>query len=112
MDASLDNPRALLRGELTGLAATLAKDEPAWDELLATARAKVGELDKPGFFTFATTADIPPDLKWETNLDAPEIGSPDAKKGGTFHQWMPAFPPSLRVVGSRLQQFVPLGTLG
>ena len=100
MDASLTNPRAIIRADLELFAALLAKDDVDWTQVLKDAQEKIIEHNKPGFFTFATAADIPADLAWETNLDAPEIGSPEARKGGTLHQWIPAFPPSLRVVGA------------
>ncbi|MDP1932579.1 MAG: ABC transporter substrate-binding protein [Gammaproteobacteria bacterium] len=53
----------------------------------------------PELFTFATPADIPADLVWEDGMDLPEIGSPEAKKGGTFFQPIEDFPPTLRFVG-------------
>ena len=42
---------------------------------------------------------LPPDLKWLTNeIDSP-LGSPEAKPGGIFHEFMLTFPPTLRNVG-------------
>jgi microcin C transport system substrate-binding protein len=40
---------------------------------------------KPNLYQFKTLADLPADLKWETGLDYPEVGDPEAKKGGTFN---------------------------
>lgn len=56
-------------------------------------------LAKPEFFTFATPADLPAGLVWENGLSEPEIGDPQAKKGGTFHSYIPSFPPTIRVLG-------------
>lgn len=53
----------------------------------------------PQLITFATLADLPDDLNWEDGADLPEIGSPNAKKGGTFYQYLEDFPPTLRVIG-------------
>lgn len=55
--------------------------------------------ENPDFFKFATPADLPADLTWEDGMDLPEIGSDNAKKGGTRHSAMQDFPRSLRVVG-------------
>lgn len=57
----------------------------------------------PEFFTFATIDDLPQNLNWETNWDEPDIGSPDAKKGGVFHYFFEGlgFPDTLRVVGPK-----------
>ena len=53
----------------------------------------------PDFFRFRTPADIPPDLVWMNGNDLPDIGSPDAKKGGTFYGAIQDFPRTLRHVG-------------
>ncbi|MBL4819508.1 MAG: ABC transporter substrate-binding protein [Gammaproteobacteria bacterium] len=53
----------------------------------------------PELITFATIADLPTDLMWEDGLDQPEIGSPQATKGGTFYELLDDFPPTLRTVG-------------
>ncbi|MEM8768815.1 MAG: extracellular solute-binding protein [Pseudomonadota bacterium] len=74
---------ALERGELT---------QEAVD-----ARAAAGEFGK--FFQFKTAADIPADLLWENGLDLPELGSPDAKKGGTYYGSLADFPRTLRLFG-------------
>src|SRR5690606_15197367 len=54
---------------------------------------------KPDFFRFASPEDIPADLKWENGQDLPEIGSPDAVKGGTFRYFVESFPSTFRFVG-------------
>ncbi|MEZ5553207.1 MAG: extracellular solute-binding protein [Pseudomonadales bacterium] len=61
------------------------------------ARAAAGEFEK--FFQFKTAADIPSDLVWENGSGLPEIGSPQAQKGGTLHLSVPDFPRTLRLIG-------------
>ncbi|MES2705952.1 MAG: extracellular solute-binding protein [Verrucomicrobiota bacterium] len=53
----------------------------------------------PKFFRFATPADLPADLVWTDDADAPEIGDPAAKKGGTFYWYVDDFPRTLRFIG-------------
>ncbi len=53
----------------------------------------------PEFFHTKTLADIPTNLKWENGGDLPELGSPNAKKGGTANYWIQDFPRTLRIVG-------------
>ncbi len=53
----------------------------------------------PDFFRQASPEDLPADLKWEDGMDQPEIGSPDAQKGGAVNLWRQDFPRTLRVVG-------------
>ncbi len=61
------------------------------------ARAAQGEFEK--FFQFKTAADIPSDLKWEDGVDLEDLGSPNAKKGGTLYLSLGDFPRTLRLVG-------------
>lgn len=51
------------------------------------------------FFSFKTPDDIPTDLVWEDGMDLPDIGSPEAKKGGTQYGALQDFPRTLRLVG-------------
>lgn len=51
------------------------------------------------FFRFRTLADVPADLTWENGMDLPDIGSPDAQKGGTQYGSIQDFPRTLRFVG-------------
>ena len=53
----------------------------------------------PDFFGFKTLADLPPDLVWTSNDHLAEIGSPEAKKGGTQYGALQDFPQTLRAVG-------------
>ncbi|MEE8234141.1 MAG: ABC transporter substrate-binding protein, partial [Gammaproteobacteria bacterium] len=54
---------------------------------------------KPEFFSFKTLADLPPTLTWENGEHLAEIGSPNAKKGGTEYTQIQDFPRTLRTVG-------------
>jgi len=53
----------------------------------------------PEFFSFKTPADVPTDLVWENGSHLPEIGSPNAKKGGVQYEAMQDYPRTLRLVG-------------
>lgn len=53
----------------------------------------------PKFFTFKTIEDLPKDLSWEDGMELPDIGSDDAKKGGTSYAALQDFPRTLRTVG-------------
>lgn len=60
-------------------------------------RTAAGEFQK--FFQFKTPADVPADLLWEDGSDLPDIGSPNAKKGGTLYGALTDFPRTLRLIG-------------
>lgn len=62
---------------------------------LATAYYK----ENPEAFTFATVEDLPAGLTWLDGTDQPELGSPEAKKGGTINYWIQDFPRTLRYQG-------------
>ncbi len=51
------------------------------------------------FFVFATPEDLPGDLVWEDGMDQPDLGFPEAKKGGTAQFGLEDFPRTLRTVG-------------
>jgi len=53
----------------------------------------------PEFFTFATPADLPPDLQWQDGSEQAEFASLEAQKGGEVRIWIPDFPRTLRFVG-------------
>jgi microcin C transport system substrate-binding protein len=53
----------------------------------------------PDFFSFKTAADLPADLSWQNGSDLPEMGSPEAKKGGTEYRALQDFPRTLRTLG-------------
>ncbi|MGU5592833.1 extracellular solute-binding protein [Aeromonas sanarellii] len=49
--------------------------------------------------TFGWSATLPADLKWESNDTDPVYADPDARRGGTFHEFMSSFPLTLRKYG-------------
>lgn len=59
-------------------------------------------LERPKYFEMLSEADLPTGLKWEDGQDQPDIGSPKAKKGGTYHSMIQGntYPPSIRCVGA------------
>ena len=86
------------------LAGCGSSDEPAGGGSPQPARNNSAEVQAyyeahPDFFGFKTPADVPADLVWENGEDQPDIGSPQAIKGGTLHARLPDFPRTLRTVG-------------
>jgi microcin C transport system substrate-binding protein len=61
------------------------------------ARIAAGEF--PKFFRFATPEDIPSHLEWVDGSELPDIGDPDAVKGGIRYANLQDFPRTLRVIG-------------
>ena len=53
----------------------------------------------PAKYSFKTLADIPQDLVWQHGEGLPDIGSPNAKKGGTQYEYIADFPATLRTNG-------------
>jgi microcin C transport system substrate-binding protein len=53
----------------------------------------------PHFFRFATLDDVPANLTWEDGSDLPELGSPNARKGGAQRGRIQDFPRTLRLYG-------------
>jgi len=53
----------------------------------------------PDFFQIRSLSDVPANLHWQDGSDLPEIGSPDAKKGGSEYVRIQDFPRTLRTVG-------------
>ena len=53
----------------------------------------------PEKYSFKTLADLPQDLAWQSGEGLSDIGSPNAKKGGTQYEYMADFPATLRVNG-------------
>ena len=104
-------PALLLLGILTlGLTACGGSDEDSNAQAAGTTsdgfaphdnRAEVQAYYEanPDFFIFKSLADLPPDLNWESGADLPEIGSPEAKKGGTQYLALQDFPRTLRTIG-------------
>jgi microcin C transport system substrate-binding protein len=42
---------------------------------------------------------LPEDIIWETNLDDPPLGSPEAIRGGTFNYFISSYPMTFRLMG-------------
>ena len=74
------------------------EDQAKLEEELANTNRRLGY---PEFFKVATMNDLPNDLSWEDGMGQPELGSPRARKGGTFNTYLPslAFPPTIRSIG-------------
>ena len=64
-----------------------------------TAEVEAFYAANPEFFSFKTAADLPTGLVWENNDHLPDIGSPEAVKGGTQNAALQDFPRTLRTVG-------------
>jgi microcin C transport system substrate-binding protein len=73
-----------------------APAEPVRDN---TAEVQAYYEANPDFFSFRTPADLPDNLEWQDGSHLPEIGSPEAKKGGTQYGALQDFPRTLRTVG-------------
>ncbi len=70
----------------------------------ASASASSAPADAPTSSTSASAqsaspAPLPPDIKWETNMDEPLIGDPKAIRGGTYYDFIPSYPLTLRLMG-------------
>jgi len=50
-------------------------------------------------YTFSFSAELPRDIKWETNMTDPPIGDPKALKGGTLLYYMEDYPLTFRLMG-------------
>lgn len=53
----------------------------------------------PDGFIVAKPEDLPTDLSWLKGDELEEFASPDARRGGTFHEYTSDFPRTLRFVG-------------
>ncbi len=69
--------------------AQLKREEEKWNY----------RLDRGDYFRFGSPDEIPENLVWEDGMEHEEIGDPNAKKGGTFHNYIMAFPPTIRPFG-------------
>jgi microcin C transport system substrate-binding protein len=79
---------------------------PAVQEAVERGEIASEEIDKriasgefPKFFREASIADLPADLPWIDGSELPEIGAPEAVKGGTFYAFIDDFPRTLRTSG-------------
>ncbi|MGF1530351.1 MAG: extracellular solute-binding protein [Puniceicoccaceae bacterium] len=105
----LDQDPATLEGQdaiLRKYYATKVSLPPAIFEAFESGRMDRETLDAtiakgtfPNFFRLASIEDLPADLRWEDGLDLPDIGSPDAVKGGVLYGRLQDFPRTFRTVG-------------
>ncbi len=77
------------RVKLEGLHADLLRDREKW-----AFRKSLG-----GYMKIGTPDEVPDDLVWKNGMEQPEIGDPNAKKGGVFRRYVPSFPPTIRPFG-------------
>jgi len=101
MSIRLFRPLAILLGLFLITSCGSGQDQ---DEVLEPARDNTQEVEDyyaahPDFFSFKTPEDIPNDLVWEDGMNLTDIGSPEAKKGGTQYGALQDFPRTLRLVG-------------
>ena len=73
-----------------------AAGDPAPD---VTAEVQAYYAARPEFFSFKTPGDLPAGLTWQDGSHLPDIGSQEAKKGGTQYVRIQDFPRTLRTVG-------------
>jgi microcin C transport system substrate-binding protein len=92
----LDKRRTELEAKLAG-----QPSESEREELLRESERLQHRLERPDFFEILTEGDLPTNLTWTDGQDQPEVGSPNAKKGGTYHSVFlgNAYPPTIRSVG-------------
>lgn len=86
--------------KLTTELATTTEQEKIAEIQNAIKMAEKKIADGP-YFQRKNVEELPENLNWITNLDDPEIGSPLAKKGGTYHTFFGglAYPPTIRCLG-------------
>jgi len=91
----------LIAGVVSLVAGCGSDNETAQSDVVMdiSAEAEAFYASRPDLFTFATLDDLPSDLVWEDGMDLPDLGSTEAKKGGTFYQYLEDFPPTLRAIG-------------
>src|SRR5688572_18742885 len=81
---------------LTGCSRDRSEKYPPYDN---TGEVQAYYDSRPEFFKKTDPSTIPGDLKWENGMDQPDLGSPDAKKGGTLRWFSVEFPSCIRQVG-------------
>lgn len=63
------------------------------------AEVKAYYREHADFFVFRDIEELPQDLSWQNGQHLPELGSPEARKGGTYYTTMADFPRTLRWLG-------------
>ncbi len=89
---------------ITAALATAEGEAKALLEIQAEANRKDIEkwdfrLGLGDFLKFGNPSEIPADLVWENGMDQPEMGDPNAKKGGVLRRHILDFPPTIRPTG-------------
>ncbi|HAO42681.1 MAG TPA: ABC transporter substrate-binding protein, partial [Afipia sp.] len=74
-------------------------DEATFPEHDNTAEVQAYYANNPEFFVFSSINQLPSDLAWQNGSHLPDIGSPDAVKGGTQYSSISDFPRTFRTVG-------------
>lgn len=69
---------------------------PAHDN---TAEVEAYYAANPDFFQFRSIEELPANLQWQSGEGLTEMGSPQAKKGGTEYRALQDFPRTLRTIG-------------
>ena len=83
---------------LTALSACSDEQPEKKSETVAETPAETTQTSAEEQPTYPTS-ELTEELTWETNNEDPVFSAPDAKKGGTLHLYINAFPLTLRVVG-------------
>ncbi len=84
---------------MTRLLATLLCCACAAADVPRDERAEAFYRSLPGFFRFASPADLPKDLEWKDGAEQKEFADPAAVRGGTLRLFTTSTPPTLRRVG-------------
>lgn len=93
--------------ELTRQGTTLTTSAPGTPAPAARSTVKLNNAPdvlafyeaNPENFTLATPADLPAELQWQDAAEQKEFSSPEARRGGTFMEYMSDFPRTLRLLG-------------
>jgi len=93
-----------LKGQLSDLQPDADSERAKLTESVAAQEAILDRMNKRialgDYIATYPLSELPAGLKWEDGQNEPEIGDPNAKKGGTFRYWIPSFPPNIRPIGS------------
>ncbi|MDR2845154.1 MAG: ABC transporter substrate-binding protein [Puniceicoccales bacterium] len=84
---------------LTAPIAARAADAMRPEDVHQSPEAAAHYKAHPEFYHFATPADLPADIVWQTNDTDPEFASPEAKRGGAVTFVIATYPPTLRQIG-------------
>ena len=93
-----------LEKELKELQPAATEDNPAAQSRLQEVQAAISDYNlrrqEGPYLSYRSLKDLPEDLEWQDGADEPEIGSPQAVKGGTIRIGLQkSFPNTLRLFG-------------